>query len=138
MLREVLLHQRLEQSKWYSILFNIVCASNTTVSKATKCIPYEVVFGRPAILPQDILFRNAPDGVEHVSLSDHLYAISSVLNDICDQVMDSLALSKTEMERHHNKNINFNNYCEGQKVCLKTKHYKSGENRRLATRRNGP
>ena len=52
--------------------------------------------------------------------------------------MHSLALSKTEMQRHYNKNIHFNDYCEGQKVWLKTKHYKSSENRKLAPRRNGP
>ena len=138
MLRAVLLHQRLDQSKWRSILFNLVFALNTTVSKATKCIPYEVVFGRTAVLPQDILFGNAPDGLEHVSVSDHLHTISSNLNDIFDQVMHSSALSKTEMQRHYNKNILFNNYGEGQKVWLKTKHYKSGENRKLAPRRNGP
>ena len=75
---------------------------------------------------------------EHVSVSDHLHTISSNLNDIFDQVMRSLALSKTEMQRHYNKNILFNNYGEGQKVWLKSKHYKSGENRKLAPRRNGP
>ena len=138
MLRSVLLHQRLEQSKWHSILFKIVFALNTTVSKATKCIPYEVVFGCPAILPQDILFGNAPDGFEYVSASGHLHTDSSILNDIFNQVIDSLPLSKTEMQRHYNKNIHFNNYCEGQKVWLKTKHYKSGENRKLAPHRNEP
>ena len=138
MLRAVLLHRRLEQSKWHSILFNIVFALNTTVSKATKCIPYEEVFERLVILLQDILFGNAPDGFEHVSASDHLHTVSSVLNDIFDQVMDSLTLIKTEMQRHYNKKICFIDYCEGQKVWLKTKRYKPGENRELAPCRNGP
>ena len=52
--------------------------------------------------------------------------------------MSSLALSKKTMQRHYNKNIRFNDYKEGQKVWLKNKHYKSGENRKLAPRRNGP
>ena len=51
MLRAVLLHRRLQQSQWRSILFNLVFALNTAISKATKCVPYEVVFGRPAALP---------------------------------------------------------------------------------------
>ena len=32
-----------------------VFALNTSESKAIKCIPYNVVFGRPAVLPQDVL-----------------------------------------------------------------------------------
>ena len=52
--------------------------------------------------------------------------------------MKSLALSKKTMQRHYNKNIHFNDYREGQKVWLKNKHYKSGENRKLAPRRNVP
>ena len=119
MLRAVLLHRRLQQSKWHSILFNIVFALNTMLNKVTKCIPYEVVFGRPSILPQDILLGNAPDGFQHVSASDHLHTVSSILNEMFDQVIDSMTLSKTEMQRHYNKNVHFNNYCQGQKVWLK-------------------
>ena len=103
MLCAVLLHRHLEQSKWCSILFNLVFAFNTTFSKATKCIPYEVVFGRTAVLPQDILLGNARGGFEHVSASDHLHTVSSNLTDIFDQVMHSLALSKTEMQCHYCK-----------------------------------
>lgn len=138
MLRAVLLHRQLQQSKWRSILGSLVFALNTTISKATKCVPYEVVFGRPAVLPQDIIFGTTPDEFEHTSASDHLHAVSSSLNDVFEQVMSSLALSKKTMQRHYNKNIRFNDYKEGQKVWLKNKHYKSGENRKLAPRRNGP
>ena len=67
MLRAVLLHRRLQQSKQRSILSFLVFALNTTISKATKCVPYEVVFGRPAVLPQDIVFGNTPDEFEHAS-----------------------------------------------------------------------
>lgn len=113
MLHEVLHHRRLEEAKWRLILFNLVFALNTTVSKVTKC---EVVFGRSADLPQDILFGNTPDGFEHASASDHLHTVSSSLKDVFDQGMDSLVLSKTAMQRRYRKSIRFNDYCEGQKV----------------------
>eukprot|EP00112_Aurelia_sp_Birch-Aquarium-sp1_P010237 Seg2195.9 transcript_id=Seg2195.9/GoldUCD/mRNA.D3Y31 product="Retrovirus-related Pol polyprotein from transposon 17.6" pseudo=true protein_id=Seg2195.9/GoldUCD/D3Y31 len=102
MLRAVLLHRQLQQSKWRSILGSLVFALNTTISKATKCVPYEVVFGRPAVLPQDIIFGTTPDEFEHTSASDHLHAVSSSLNDVFEQVMSSLAL-KHVVRTNNNK-----------------------------------
>ncbi len=42
------------------------------------------------------------------------------------------------MQQQYNRNIRLNNFKNGQKVWLKVKHYKTGENRKLAPRRNGP
>jgi len=42
------------------------------------------------------------------------------------------------MQQHYNRNLRVIHYQEGQKVWLKTKHYKTGENRKVAPRRNGP
>ena len=78
------------QSKWRSILSSIVFALNTTISKATKCVQYEVVFGPPAVLYQDIVFGNIPDAFDHTSAYDHLQTVSSLLNDIFEQVISSL------------------------------------------------
>ena len=62
LLRAVLLHRRLQQGKWRSILPGLVFALNASESKATPCVPYNVVFGRSDILPQDIAFDNSvPD-----------------------------------------------------------------------------
>ena len=42
------------------------------------------------------------------------------------------------MQRQYNKNLRFIDYAKGQKVWLKVKYYKSGENQKLSPRRNGP
>ena len=39
MLRALLLHRKLQQSQWHSLLPSLVFALNTSESKATKCIP---------------------------------------------------------------------------------------------------
>ena len=57
-MRSTLLHRKLSQSKWRSILAEIVFALNTSQSKATQCVPYNIVFGRSAVLPQDIVFNS--------------------------------------------------------------------------------
>ena len=41
------------------------------------------------------------------------------------------------MQKQYNHNLRFNDYKTGEKVWLKVKHYKTGENRKLAPRRNG-
>ena len=50
LLRVVLLHRRLQQSKLRSILLGLVFALNASLSKATHCVPYNVIFGRSSIL----------------------------------------------------------------------------------------
>ena len=42
------------------------------------------------------------------------------------------------MQKQYNKNLNFKDYANGEKVWLKVKFYKTGENRKLSPRRNGP
>ena len=54
----VLLYGRLPQSQWGKLLPSLVFASNTSLSKATQCVPYNVVFERAATLPQDIVFQD--------------------------------------------------------------------------------
>ena len=55
-LRSVILSRKLPQHKWRSLLPELTFALNTSESKATKCSPYYVVFGRSARLPIDVLF----------------------------------------------------------------------------------
>ena len=42
------------------------------------------------------------------------------------------------MLEQYNKNIRFNDYKKGEEVWMKIKHFKTGETRKLAPRRNGP
>lgn len=139
LLRAVLLHRRLAQSQWRSILPGLVFALNASESKATHCVPYNVVFGRSAILPQDIAFEySAPDRHDEMLPTEFEYATSSSMKDIFSHVVDALEISKRKMQQQYNRHIRFNNYTVGQQVWLKVKYYKTGENRKLAPRRDGP
>ena len=53
-------------------------------------------------------------------------------------MIQNLQLRKIKMQQQYNKNIRFNDYKPGEKVWLKSKHYKSGEQWKLSPRRNGP
>ena len=138
-LRAVLLHRKLQQSKWRSLLPSLVFALNTSESKATGCIPYNVVFGRSAVLPQDVLFQQGNvDNYDLVSPKEYEKDTTSLLRDIFDHVITKLEISKEKMQRQYNTKLRFIDYGRGQKVWLKVKHYKTGEDRKLAPRRTGP
>ena len=140
MLRAVLSHRNLNQGKWRQLLPGLVFALNCSKSKATKCIPYQVVFGRKPQLPVDKLFntqiKNNIDDV--VKPSDYVDEIDLTLKDLFHFVIEHLQLSKIEMMKQDNKNIRFHNYADGDNVWLKIKHFKTGESRKLSPRRNGP
>ena len=139
MLRAVSLHRKMRQTQWRQLLPGPVFALNTSESKAIKCVPYNVVFGRNAVLPQDILFNhNVPYRLTDVTTpADFSAEVNFALRDIYNKVIENLQLSKAKMQQRYNTNIRFNDYKSGDNVWLKTKHYKSGESRRLSPRRNG-
>ena len=127
MLRAALLHRRLAQTQWRKILPRLVFALNTSISKPTNCVPYNVVFGRTATLPQDIVFGDfQPDQFDYLSVNDYQQELPITLSDIYKHVIETLEISKRKMQQHYNKHLRFHDYEEGQKVWLKAKHYKTG------------
>ena len=137
----ILLHRRLSQLQWRSVLPEIVLALNTSQRKATQCVPYDIVFGSSAVLPQDIVFNNfnpKQDQFDQRLPKEYEEITNSLLQYIYSQVITSLELRKEGTQQHYYKNIRYVDYIVGQKVWLKVKHYKTGEHRKLAPRRDGP
>ena len=79
-----------------------------------------------------------PDPFDYLSVHDYQQELPITLSDIYKHVIETLEISKCKMQQHYNKHLRFHDYEEGQKVWLKAKHYKTGESRKLAPRRNGP
>ena len=139
MLRSILLQRKAPQSKWRTFLPELVFALNTSLSKATKCIPYNVVFGRSARLPIDILFNHDNTQFnDDTAPTDYAEERSFILKDIFEVVLKNLQLNSEKMQAQYNKNIRFHDYREGDRVWLSVKYYKTGENRKLSPRRRGP
>ena len=139
-LRAALLHRNLNQTKWRKLLPELVFALNCSESKAINCIPYKVVFGRVPILPIDIRFGIDKEARidDIITASEYFEERSFVLQDMFDTVIQELKLSKEKMMRQYNQNLRVIDYKTGDKVWLKVKYYKTGENRKLAPRRGGP
>ena len=136
-LRSALLEKNLHQTKWRKLLPSLVFALNCSISRATKCVPYTVVFGRNPTLPVDVLFGSQVVHKETVSPSDFVQELGISLKSVWDSVRKHLNISKQEMMSQYNKNLRFHDHLPGTQVWLKTKFVKSGENK-LAPKRSGP
>jgi len=137
-LRTVLLNRKMQQTQWRKLLPELIFALNASESKSTQCIPFNVVFGRTAVLPSDIIFQNNIDEHDQLSAAEYESKTTSLLQDVFSQVIQRLHLNQQRMQRQYNVQLRFINYKRGDKVWLKIKHYKTGENRKLAPRRTGP
>jgi len=73
-----------------------------------------------------------PDPHDTLSAESYKEEVTSELQDIFAHIVKTLELSKIKMQQQYNRNLRFTNYVAGQQVWLKKKHYKTGENRKLA------
>ena len=93
-----------------------------------------VVFGRSAILPQDILFNHHehahPNDV--TTASEYSEDTSFALQDIYDQVLQNLQLSKVSMQRQYSNNFRIiNNQTKQQKIVHHEKLSPARDSERL-------
>ena len=111
MLHSVLLQRKAQQTKWTSLLPELVFGLNTSLSKAIKCTPYNVVFGRSARLPVDaLLTANQHQFLDVNTTADYAQNGSFALTDIYNTVIENLQLCKIKMQAQYNQNLRFNNH----------------------------
>ena len=140
MMRSVLIDRKTKQTKWRQLLPELIFALNCSESKAIQAVPFEIVYGRKATLPIDILFNN-DDGFPQndiVSPSSYAEELNLKMKIVFDHVIEKLNISKEKMKKQYDKKVNLNHYNEGDKVWLKIKYYKQDQNRKLSPRRNAP
>ena len=138
-IRTTLNARRLTQKAWVPLLNGVTFALNTTISKAIKCTPYEVVYGRSATLPIDgrMVVSKTLIG-DFCAAKEYAIEVTNSLQEIYTQVYKNLEIDRARMEQQYNKNLKVNNYEPGQKVWLKVKYYKTGESKKLAPRKSDP
>ena len=138
-LRSALLSRNLSENKWRKLLPGLVFALNCSVSKATKAVPYAVVFGRSPTLKVDVLFGTsaASGGKDSVSPLDYSEELGISLKQIWETARKHLEISKKDMVSKYNQDVRFHDHQPGAQVWYKTEVIKSGENK-LAPKRSGP
>ncbi|RWR98598.1 integrase core domain protein-like protein, partial [Dinothrombium tinctorium] len=124
------------QKDWDSILPFVTFAYNTSVHAVTGFTPFELIFGRPAVSPQDIVMQNRTLGVDdpndyyNLIKSWSQIAIESVKQAIESE--QNLYTFRTNLRRRESK---FN---EGDLVLIYTPFRKKGKAEKLLSRFVGP
>ena len=138
--RTHLLANKLHQNQWRSVLKELVFALNTTVSSATKCVPYEIVHGRAAIIPEDVKLGLSHDqlGRDILSAKDFAEEVKLRLTKAFGTVGTNLDKYRQQMESTYNKSTRLIEHSLHDKVWLRKKTFKAGESAKLAPRRSGP
>ena len=138
--RTHLLANKLHQKHWRSVLKELVFALNTSVSSATKCVPYEIVHGRAAIIPEDVKLGLSHDqlGRDILSAKDFAEEVKLRLTKAFGTVGTNLNKYREQMESTYNKSTRLIEYSVHDKVWVRNKTFKAGESAKLAPRRSGP
>ena len=138
--RTLLQDEELSQTSWRQLLKEITFALNTSVSTATKWTPYQVLYGKNAVLPIDVLIdtpsKNYPSDLPIVSAYTSEW--KERLAKIYDVVRNNLHESREMMKKQYDKKKNVNTYRLGDMVWLTNIYFKSGDIKKLAPRRSGP
>ena len=115
-------------------------ALNTTQSSATKCVPYDIVHGRAAIIPEDVKLGLSRDqlGRDILSAKDFAEEVKLRLTKAFGTVGTNLDKYRQQMESTYNKSTRLIKHSLNDKVWVRNKTFKAGESAKLAPRRSGP
>ena len=123
--RTHLLNNKMHQNKWRSVLKEIVFALNTTRSAATKCVPYSVVHGRDAVIPEDVTLGRAKSqlGQDIASPLDFAVETRLRLEQAYKTVNNNLRAYRSRMEKSYNASTKVHEYSAGDEVWLRKKEF---------------
>ena len=136
--RTLLLDFELPQNQWERLLPSMIFSLNTTISHTTKCIPYEILYGRKPVLPIDLVLSSTIESFGAGTPAEYVSDLRVQLRDIILRVSENADISRKKMMEQYNKNILFYDYKPGCEVWLKRKYFKVGESRKLLPRKEGP
>ena len=108
-------------------------AYRSSVHSTTGLTPFEIVYGRKAVLPIDIQYEltSSSDGSYYASLKQRLDVIK-------EKVYKRTLAAKRTQKKQYDKTINFESYKEGEKVRVYNPSHKPGLSGKLTHRWSKP
>ena len=138
-LRTIILEYKLPRSKWWSLLPEATFALNTKLSASTKCVPFNVVFGRNPTLPEDVQIGLKNELLDVQSTDEYLHNVKNKLKGVVSIVREHLKMNQCKTRKVYDKKVTKRHvYDIGVKVWLKKKSYMIGEYKKLSPRKTGP
>ena len=80
--RTLLLDFELPQNQWERLIPSVIFALNTSISNTTKCIPYEVLYGRKPVLPIDLVMNSNIESFKAGTPEEYISDLRIQLRDV--------------------------------------------------------
>lgn len=127
------------QKDWDDLIPLLMLAYRSATHEATGVSPNEMVFGRSATLPVDlVLGRPDPEKYEQILSSEYAKNLSNKLDKIHEFARGKLKISFNNMARDYNAKIQQNSYKPGDAVWVFFPNQNMGLKKKLSLKWHGP
>ena len=130
------------QHAWPKHLHPIMQAYRAMQKDDTGYSPFEILFGRPMILPLDLLYGLPPGRPTSIQegddMHDYVCKLRQELDDIHHEVREYAETARMRMKLYYDTRASITPFQKGQKVWLYDDTIKKGESRKLTNFWRGP
>jgi hypothetical protein len=126
-----------ESGSWEEVLAQALFALRTTCTRPTGVMPFQLMFGREASQPLDVLFGPPPEKPRVMaSKKEYVRKLQSRIHKAHAEARKRMKLAVTRQRRNYHKERH--SFTIGAKVWLFTPRTPPGENRKLTRFWTGP
>lgn len=122
------------QNNWDEFIKTAMFSYNTSIHCVTKYTPYELVFGKKAILPQTL--TSSPD--IRYSYDDYHQQLKLRLNKSFEIVRQNIINNKEKSKTRYDQSARNHDYNIGDEVLIQEKSNKPNLNKKLSPNYKGP
>ncbi|KAK3924848.1 Gag-Pol polyprotein [Frankliniella fusca] len=127
-----------QPGNWPDLLPHVLHAYRASVNDTTGFSPYEVLFGRPMRVPQDLQHGLPPPGLPAVAMNQYPGVLRDRLSKIHVLVRENTARAAARMKAHYDKYSMITYFRPGDIVLLYNRRRRRGRTTKLYAAWQGP
>ncbi|KAE8743456.1 hypothetical protein FOCC_FOCC010946 [Frankliniella occidentalis] len=127
-----------QPGNWPDLLPHVLHAYRASVNNTTGFSPYEILYGRPMRVPQDLQHGLPPPGLPAVALEQYPGVLRDRLSRIHHLVRGNTARAAARMKAHYDKFSSITYFRPGDLVLLYKRNRRRGKTTKLYASWQGP
>ncbi|KAE8744187.1 hypothetical protein FOCC_FOCC009195 [Frankliniella occidentalis] len=127
-----------QPGNWPDLLPHVLHAYRASVNDSTGFSPYEILYGRPMRVPQDLQHGLPPPGLPAVALNQYPGVLRERLSKIHHLVRENTARAAARMKAHYDKFSTITYFRPGDIVLLYDRRRRRGKTTKLYAAWRGP